>query len=287
MSKPSVAANSVNAALPSARGFSLRDVSELIGMSVAQVRGFVRAGIIDATLGMRGEYRLSFQQIVLLRTAKGLLDTKVSTRRARKALLKLKGDLAHEQSLSAVRIFAEGNDIVVRDDATLWNAESGQGHFDFSVRELAGQIAELAEASVVEAQQNDDMSGDDWYNLALDLEDVAAEQAEQAYRKSIALNDANADAHVKLGRLEQLKNDLESAAAHYQRALELQPDHELANYNLGTLFDDRHELDRAMRCYERAPNVADAHYNLARLFEIKGDEVSAMRHYRRYRQLDR
>jgi len=38
---------------------------------VAQVHSFVRAGFLEARRGRRGEYRFSFQDLVLLRTAKG------------------------------------------------------------------------------------------------------------------------------------------------------------------------------------------------------------------------
>ena len=64
----------------------------------------------------------------------------------------------------------------------------------------------------------------------------------------------------------------------YERGLSLNPRHELANYNLGTIFDELDETSIASSYYERAPNVPDAHYNLARLKELAGDQVSAKRH---------
>ncbi len=124
-------------------GYATRDVSELIGFNADQVRHYVRRGLLTPERGGRGEYRFSFQDVVLLRTAKGLLDAQVSSRRAYRVLLKLKSELTAVKSLSAVRIFADGNNVVVREDSAVWNAESGQGHLNFAVSELESNVAEL------------------------------------------------------------------------------------------------------------------------------------------------
>ena len=54
-------------------GYSTKDVAALLGLSAAQVRSYVRAGFLSPRQGPRGEYYFSFQDLVLLRTAKGLL----------------------------------------------------------------------------------------------------------------------------------------------------------------------------------------------------------------------
>ena len=83
----------------------------------------------------------------------------------------------------------------------------------------------------------------------------------------------------------QLKGNLKIAKRHYELALKAVTNHQLAFYNLGTVFDELDETDKAAEYYRRAPSVPDAHYNLARIFELNGDEVSALRHMRSYRQL--
>ena len=67
-------------------GYSTREVSELIGMKPDQVRHYVRRELIDPIRGEKGEYRFNFQDVVLLRTAKSLLDANVSSRKAYKIL---------------------------------------------------------------------------------------------------------------------------------------------------------------------------------------------------------
>ncbi len=266
-------------------GYATRDVSDLIGMKPDQVRHYVRRGLLAPDRGRRGEFRFSFQDVVLLRTAKGLLDARVSVRRANRVLLKLKDELNDVRTLSSMRIFADGNNVVVREEDSLWNAESGQGQLDFAVRDLVGDIASLAERNLIEAEELEGLDSDDWYNLGLDLEDVDPKRAPDAYLKAIAIDPENADAHVNLGRLQQLRGDLKRAKQHYQKALSYVPTHQLALYNLGTLFDELEELETALNYYNQAQAIPDAHYNLARIFEIRGDELAALRHIRRYQQL--
>ncbi len=266
-------------------GYSTREVSELIGLRPAQVRHYVRRDLLRPLRGGRNEFRFTFQDVVLLRTAKGLLDAKVSTRKAYRVLLKLQEELTHAKSLAALRIFTDGDKVVVREDDQVWDVETGQGHLDFSVRDLANNVASLANKNLTFAQEADELNSDEWYNIGLDLEEVDPEKAPDAYLRALKLNPKSADAHVNLGRLLQLQGDLKRAKQHYELALEASPDHQLAAYNLGTVFDELDEVESAADYYRRAPGVPDAHFNLARICEIKGDEVSALRHMHEYRQL--
>lgn len=264
-------------------GYTTREVAELTGLSVDQVRHYIRRGLITPSRGDRGEYRFDFPDVVLLRTAKGLRDASVSPRRTMAALTRLRIELGGAESLASLRILESGGKVVVRQDDALWDASSGQGHFNFSVGELAGQVAELHRQRTVE--RIEELDSDDFYNLGVDLEDVDPQGSEQAYRQAVALDADNVDAYVNLGRLLQCDGQLEAAAEQYAAALERRPDHQLALYNLGTLHDELDDLEAAAACYHRADDVADAHYNLCRIFEIRGDEVAALRHLRRYRQL--
>jgi len=245
----------------------------------------VRRQLLQPKRGSRGEYRFSFQDVVLLRTAKGLLEARVTPRKANRVLLNLKRNLGQQRSLAAMRILADGDSVVVRDEQSLWNAESGQGHLDFGNPDPQANAAvtNLAERNLIVSKEPEDLSSDEWYNLGLDLEEVEPKRAPDAYRRAIALDPKNADALVNLGRLYQIRGDLKNSKRYYEQALAAVPTHQLASYNLGTVFDELNETERACQFYERAPSVPDAHYNLARICELSGDEVSALRHMRRYR----
>ena len=269
-------------------GYTTGEVADLIGLTHDQVRQYVKRGIVEPKRGGRREYRFSFQDVVLLRTAKGLLDDKVPARKAIAALTKLKGRLPKATPLASLRIFADGKDVVVRDEKELWDAESGQGHLDFgapAAAEASGEVARIADREITDFSDLEELGSHEWYNLGLDYEDSDMQRAKEAYARAIALSPENADAHVNLGRLFQLEGDLKRAKRHYRLALDTAPGHELAIYNTGTVFDELDELSTAAEYYHRAPRVPDAHYNLARIFELRGDEVSSLRHLRIYRQL--
>ncbi len=138
---------------------------------------------------------------------------------------------------------------------------------------------------MVVVPESGELTSDDWYNLALDLEEAEPDKAPQAYLRALELNPNNTDAQVNLGRLCQLRGNLKQARRHYKLALEIAPEHQLANYNMGTIYDELDEFETAREFYVRACDIPDAHYNLARLFEVRGDELAALRHMRAYRRL--
>ena len=173
----------------------------------------------------------------------------------------------------------------MRDDNHIWEVETGQVALDFAVEEAVGHVEELSDAHLFDAAQGSDLTSDEWYNLGLDLEEVEPVKAPDAYKEAIRIDPKNADAHVNLGRLYQLRGDLKHAKRHYELALTARPGHQLAYYNLGTVFDELDEIEKASDYYEKALGIPDAHYNLARICELNGDEVSALRHMRQYRDL--
>ena len=222
---------------PRLGGYSTREVADIIGLKPSQVRHYVRRELVDPQRGANGEYRFLFQDIVLLRTAKGLIDAEVGTRKVYKALTKLQAELRSVQSLASVRIFADGGNVVVSSEQQTWDVATGQGRFNFAVRELADNVANLANDHLAAAMEIGDLTGDQWYDLGLDFEEVDIGRAPHCYRQALKLNPDNADAHVNLGRLYQLDGDFKRARRHYKLATEIVGEHQLAHYNLGTIFD--------------------------------------------------
>src|SRR5690242_10020978 len=122
-------------------GYRAVEVAKMLGLSVGQVRSYVRSGFLTARRGPRGELRFSFQDLVLLRTARGLLAAEMPARRVKRALRKLKEQLPEGKELAGVHITADGDQIVVRDGGSMWQPESGQVLFDFGVAQLAEKVA--------------------------------------------------------------------------------------------------------------------------------------------------
>jgi tetratricopeptide (TPR) repeat protein len=191
--------------------------------------------------------------------------------------------------LSAVRIAAVGDELLVQDTERVWAPVSEQVAFDFAVEELAARVEPFAGRAAREREAAGDMDADDWYDLGFDLEAVSLSEATRAYRRALGLAAGHPEALVNLGRLLHEEGDPQQALAHYERALEISPDHALARYNRGVALEDLGHADAARDAYRAAlardPELAGAHFNLARLCEAAGDMQAALRHLSAYKRL--
>ena len=272
------------------KGYTVADVAQLLKLAPAQVRAFARDGFLSPERGPRGDFRFSFQDLVVLRAAKDLAAARIPARRIRRTLKRLHQELPRGRSLAELRITAEGERIVVRDGETAWNPDSGQVVIDFQVRDLAMRAAPIARRTARAAQAAAaDYDADGWYELGLELEAVAPQEARDAYRRTLELDPHHADAHVNLGRLLQAEDLTEEAETHYRAALAESPEHATAWFDLGTALEDLRRAGDAVEAYRRAiladRRLADAHFNLARLYEKAGKKAAALRHLGIYQRL--
>jgi DNA-binding transcriptional MerR regulator len=273
---------------------------------VTQVRALIRDGLLSPALGTRGEYRFSFQDLILLRTAKALLTANVPRRRIRTALQKLQEQLPAGRPLTGVRITAQDHHVVVRDGQEVWNPESGQTLLDFQVADLERQASSLVrhaqsierqrEASAPPVLRQAPETAEAWFAQGCDLEADAEGDPEgdldaaiAAYRRALEIDPGLADAHLNLGRLRHEMGDLAAAEEHYRAAANARPDEPTTAFNLGVVLQDRGRLAEAAAAYEQAlaldGRFADAHYNLAGICEILGRREAAFRHLRTYKTL--
>jgi tetratricopeptide (TPR) repeat protein len=271
-------------------GYTAREVANLLDVAPERIHYFVRSGLLAPLRGRQGEYRLSFQDLVVLRAAKGLLDAGVSLRRVRRALAHLPAQLPRGRSLSAVRITAEGGEVVVRTGNRSWNPESGQALLDFEVAELAQAAAPLAPRLVRDAAAPQvSLGAEDWFRLACELEPTAPEEAIGVYRRVLAAEPGHQDALLNLGRLLHEAGQVAEAEACYRAALGIAPGDPVAAYNLGVALEDQGLLAEAAEAYHAAlatePDNADACYNLAFVYERLGQAGDALRWLKEYRRL--
>ncbi len=295
-------------------GYSAQDVARMLGLPPARLRAYVRSGVLSPERGEHGELRFSFQDLLLLRTAEGLVRERVPPRRVASALRKLRASLPDERPLTGVQLGAEGQRVVARDGAARWQVDSGQVLLDFErgvapadgaalppLADLparrsggAGASAALAAAPKVDLALVGDvalLSIEELYELGCDLEEADPAQAEVSYAEVLARAPRHADAHINLGRLLHERGDLEGAEGHYRQALTSRPEDPTATFNLGVALEDQDDVAEAIEAYESAvalnPQNADAHYNAARLYEKGGDYGASLRHLRAYRDLTR
>jgi tetratricopeptide (TPR) repeat protein len=298
-------------------GYSAQDVARMLGLPPARLRAYVRSGVLAPERGEHGELRFSFQDLLLLRTAEGLVRERVPPRRVASALRKLRERLPEERPLTGVQLGAEGQRVVAREGSARWQVDSGQVLLDFgrgcseadaalppladlpARRSAAAPAPADAPAVRVDAAAptvalKGDVAGlslEELYEIGCDLEEADPGQAEASYAEVLARAPRHADAHINMGRLLHERGDLEGAEGHYRQALATRPDDPTATFNLGVALEDQEYVAEAIDAYERAvalnPQNADAHYNAARLYEKGGDYGASLRHLRAYRDLTR
>ncbi|MDH3646674.1 MAG: tetratricopeptide repeat protein [Gammaproteobacteria bacterium] len=274
------------------KGYSTREVADLLHMPQARVRSFARAGFLHPSRGRRSEYRFSFQDIVMLRAAKELDDAHVPSRKVWKALRSLQEQLPADRSLATVRITAAGDNVVVRDASSTWEPYSGQAVLEFDVAELARDAAPMVRQAAQGVSEEPDADAEDWYRMAIDLETVGAnDRAIDAYERVLRVDPTHNEARINLGLLYHDNGDLPAAERLYRDVLADDPRDVLALFNLGVVLDDQGRPAQAREAYEQALQIdadfADAHFNLARLHERDGHAAQALRHLSRYRALTR
>lgn len=272
-------------------GYAGRDVARLLGLTAAQLQAYVRAGCVEPRRDAAGEQRYSFQDLLLLRTARSL-TRELPPRKVYRALRELRHQLPRGRAITGVRLSAEGDRVVVHDGPVAWEPESGQALLDLDVAEFAARIEPLARRNAAAAEAaGGDLDAEDWYGVACDLEPFDEAGAKRAYSRALEIDPAHVDARLNLGRMLHESGDVKAAEAHYRRALDQGGDHPTAWFNLAVALEDLGRPVDALDAYERAlaadPQLADAHYNLATLCEKLGDFHAALRHLQIFRRMQR
>jgi tetratricopeptide (TPR) repeat protein len=268
-------------------GYGAREISRMLGLTIGQVRAWVRSGLVEPARGPRGELLFSPDDLRLFRAARGLAGARIGPRRIERALSRLREQVPGSESIGALEIRAEGRQIVVTDGTARWQPESGQMLMEFE--EKRTNVSSLTPTLARREKEKASLSADSWYQRGCDLEESDPDAAREAYVRAISLDPSHADAHVNLGRLLHEAGEAAAAGDHYKAALEARPDDATAAFNLGVALEDLgRDLD-AIEAYERAvqldPHHADAYFNLAGACERAGRPAAAIRYLKAHRAL--
>lgn len=239
--------------------YSAREVTSVLGLSPARLRSYLRSGFVTPSRGERGELRFTFQDLVLLRKAEGLVADRVPSRRVHEALRRLQ---SHRPStpLAGVSLRADGQDVVVDEGQSRWRLTDGQVLLDFdrprapaARQPHGGTIAPLALAR-------------------------GASEAKSERRRSAVPSEDGEAVGLDSGLAHPVANDQHDPAAALPARLTAQ---EL--YDRGCALEES-QPELAREAYRRAlaldPNYADAHVNLGRLLHEAGHPEAAQDHYR-------
>jgi len=260
--------------------YGLEEVERLLKLPRSTIRAFVDAGFVAPRRGARNSLRFSFQDLVVLRTAQALSDSRLSKARITRALKELRKQLPDTMPLRGLAIGVEGDRLVVKQGTTRWHADSGQYLLGFGLQTVPVPVIGMPAPSV---------NADDAFNTAASLEATDADAAIHAYEQAIKADPCHLDARLNLGRLLHERGKHAQAQRAYMDALEACGADATLLYNLGVLLDDMGRGADAMNAYRSAlradPDLADCHYNLALLCERIGKPKEAIRHMSQYRRL--
>jgi tetratricopeptide (TPR) repeat protein len=266
--------------------YSVRDVERVLQLAPEATRSLIRAGFVHPARGPRREYRFSFQDLIVLRTARALIEAKIPRKRIRRSLESLRRNLPESLPLSGLAISAVGDHVVVRDGETRWQVDSGQYLLGLDVSLQNGVL------HVVEHKQDAPAAAaplPDWFTQALTLEDTDPDGALNAYRHAVDADPDNSAAWTNWGRLLHERGNIREADDVYRRGLARVGPDALLLFNQGVLLEDLGKSAAALAAYQTAleedPDLADCHYNLARLYEALGKPQHAIRHLGQYRRL--
>ncbi len=263
--------------------YGARDVEKLLNLPRSTIRSLIEAGFVSPARGPRNEWRFSFQDLIVLRTARALAVANVPHKRITKSIKELRRHLPESMPLSGLSIGAVADRVVVKEGGSRWQADSGQYLLAFE-SDADGSISVIEPAGV-----QTPASAEIHFANGVALEGDDAEAARHEYEQAIAADPTLLGAHINLGRLLHEGGHLAHAARVYRNAIKWCGSQPLLHYNLGVVLGDMGRKPEAMRAYEDAlrgnPDLADCHYNLALLCEDLKKPKDAIRHMAQYRRL--
>src|SRR5262245_10937714 len=227
--------------LEAGRRYSLREAARILEVPAARLQALARAGFLAPQRGPIGPVSFGFQDLLLLRTTRGLVESGVPMRKIRRTWASLREQLAAGSPLTSIAVHADGEEIVATDGTASWRPDSGQVLLNFDTSEIAERAAGVAPprrragpsaepGRALGGRQAGDSAGDAGNASGLAVREGAggvgeAFGADAEYRPS-------AEEWYDLG-CELEATEPERAREAYQRALELDPLMAEAHVNLG------------------------------------------------------
>lgn len=269
--------------------YSLGGLKSALGLSRHAINKLIELGFVHPQRA-EGDYRFSFQDLVLLRSAHELRAAGLPTRRLLASLRRLRAALPADAPVEGLRIIASGDELAVRLDGQPWEPTSGQLVMDFEVSAESGQVSYMPQvAAPLNALPADDV--DVLFAVAESLEESDPAGAEAAYRRVVELAPTHAHAYLNLGYMLCEAGRCQEAVDLYADALASCDEDPLLLYNYAVALEGAGRKRAALKRYEDAlklqPDLSDAHQNLALLYADLGDKQLAIRHFSAFRRLER
>jgi tetratricopeptide (TPR) repeat protein len=266
--------------------YSRRDVLRIMQISIHQLQGWERAGLIPQ------QQTYTFQDLGQLRTLRALRAEAVSAASIRHSILAMKAVAGMANPLLEARVVRTGTRIAFRHEGAMVDPIRRQLLFDF---ERAGADDRPTPARAPAVLRKPDATNTRGVQERFFAAVQAEEKGDKAraialYEEILALDPHYAAAYINLGTTQFHEHQFERAEQLYRRATEVDPGYVLAYFDLGNVLDELERLDESIAAYLKAvalsPRYADAHYNLALAYERCGRHRAALKHWQTYLKID-
>jgi Tfp pilus assembly protein PilF len=284
-------------AQPSQR-FSLHEAARILQVPEASLRKLARAGLLTSQGGPIGPPSFGYQDLLVLRTTQGLIESGVPMRRIRRIWSSLRDQLAAGAPLSGITLETEGEDVVASDGSARWEPDSGQVLLDFEAAGLLEHREPLAKPRLVPEPPAREEPLDREFRPGPDSPETDVAHGPGAPRRPVLrivpraseapgepeiTSDMTAEDWYEAACEFELTSP-ERAIEAYEHAVELDPFMADAHLNLGRQLHMAGERGRAEPCYREAvrlaPDDPTPHFNLGVLLEESGRKDEAIHAYR-------
>jgi tetratricopeptide (TPR) repeat protein len=264
------------------RLFNTAQLCRLLRLPRAQLRSWLREGLIAPAQTAQGVSFFDFQQVTSVKTLFELSRAGVKPGQIRRSLEQLRRWVAAaEEPLAQLALIERDGRLLVRLDEGQLAEPSGQLQFDFA----ADGFTPVVEGPAATPP------ADHWWELGCDQERAGRlQEAAASYRQALAAGGPNPQLCFNLGNVLYALGQKGQAAERFRQAVELDGSFSEAWNNLGNVLAELRQCDDAVAAYRQAlklqPCYADAHYNLADALEQAGALAEARSHWKTYVRLE-
>lgn len=270
--------------------FTGSEVAKLLGITSGRLRALDRAGIVTPSGRRKGRRAYTFGDIIALRAARDLISRKVRLRDVARAIENIQASLPKvTRPLAELRIVSDGQRVVVKSSAGVFEPLTGQMVLDFDVKDLRDDVVRVLRPVVGKERAR---TAYELYIRAsqLDEDPATIDEAEGLYRRALEIDPWLAIAYTNLGNICFRKSDETQAEKLYRKALEIDAAQPEAQYNLGYLMLENGRAAEAINFFKGAiksdPRFADAYFNLAMAYEQVGEPSKAHPCWRKYLEIE-
>ncbi len=268
-------------------------LSQMLGVSVHQIRRWERTGLIKAVSHVCRLPFFDFQEVASARRLAELVEAGVPVKEIQCSLARLESVVGvGSRPLAQLDILATDHHLAYRDDRGRLKMASGQRLFDFAGPPPAEPAdAETLAFPVKDAPERSEWKAHEWFEEGRRLADAGdLAPAVEALRMSL-MEEADApEVQFHLAEALYRQGNIQAALERFHIALELDHNYLEAWTQIGCIYAELGKLDSAIDAFDIAldihPDLPDAHLHKAETLHQAGRTAEAVVHWQKYLEFD-